>query len=131
MLLLVETQRTLTLSTADPPHGLLLFFTSTPAASSTSSLIPKVATFRAAIAQGYCAALLYRDGDNWQDIEGLQMEGAIQQLEAGKESARILTAYVAKFPTVKHFFIPAELDFSRFCELFHSQLYAFTPSFSL
>jgi hypothetical protein len=82
----------------------------------------------AAITHGRCAASLYRDADNWQDIEGLQTEGAVQPLEAGKESVRILTAYVEKFPTLKQFFNESELDFSRFCELFHSQLFAFAPT---
>jgi hypothetical protein len=75
-----------------------------------------------------CAASVYRDRDRWQDIEGLQMEGGLQHLGAGKDSDRILLAYIAKFPTVKLLFNHSNLDLARFSELFHSQLYAFSPT---
>jgi hypothetical protein len=61
-------------------------------------------------------------------VEGLQMEGGLEHLGAGKDSDRMLLAYIAKFPTVKLLCNHSNLDLAHFSELFHSQLYAFSPT---
>jgi hypothetical protein len=38
--------------------------------------------------------------------EGLQMEGAVEHIHADKAAFDVLPAYLAKFPTVKHSFLP-------------------------
>lgn len=125
---LAKTQRTLVLATADPDpwsapvyylysHDKFYFFSN-----------PESRHIRAAIAQGRCAASVYRESETWQDIEGLQMEGTVQHIEATKEAFDVLPAYLAKFPTVKDFFNERAADLSRFCKLFRAEFYAFTPT---
>lgn len=125
---LVEMQCTLVLATADPApwsapvyylysHGKFYFFSN-----------PESRHIRAAISHGCCAASIYRESANWQDIEGLQMEGAVQHIAPGKEPLRVLPAYLAKFPTVKDFFNESRIDLSHFSTLFHAEFYAFVPA---
>jgi len=127
---LVDKQRALVLAIADPApwsapvyflysRGNFYFFSS-----------PESRHIRAAISHGCCAASVYRQSDNWQDIEGLQMEGAVQHIPPGKGALSILSAYLAKFPTVKDSFTEPgfDLNLTSFCNLFHAELYAFRPT---
>ncbi|HUN61007.1 MAG TPA: pyridoxamine 5'-phosphate oxidase family protein [Candidatus Sulfotelmatobacter sp.] len=127
---LVQKQRTLVLAIADPApwsapvcylysHGHFYFFSH-----------PESRHIRGAASQRLCAASLYRESDNWQDLEGLQMEGTVQHIHTGKAAFDVLPAYLAKFPTVKHSFLPpgSALNLTSFCKLVHAELYAFTPT---
>lgn len=127
---LAETQRTLVFATADPAPwsapvyylyfcGKFYFFSSAESRH-----------VRSAISAGHCAASIYRDSDNWQDIEGLQMDGTICHVEADKEALAVLVAYVAKFPTVNDLFREPQIDLglTGFRKLFRAELYAFNPT---
>lgn len=128
---LVATQRTLVLATADPEpwsapvyyvqHDDRLCFFSSPGSRHAA----------AALAAGRCAGAIFREGDDWRDIEGVQMEGRLEPVPLGPRSGAILTAYVAKFPTVRSLFpesdAEAAIDPLRFLERFRAALYAFLP----
>jgi len=124
---LIEARRTLVLATADPGpwsapvyyvyrKGRFYFFSS-----------PRSRHVVAAMASGRCAGSIFRDGDDWREIEGLQMEGRLERVRAGTEAARALGDYVKKFPTVRDFFAEETFDFGRFTEHFRTRLYAFVP----
>jgi len=127
---LVQKQRTLVLAIADPApwsapvyylysHGDFYFFSH-----------PESRHIRAVVSRHLCAASLYRESDNWQDLEGLQMEGAVQHIHADNAASRVVPAYLAKFPTVKDSFFPpgSAPNLTSFSKLFHAELYAFTPT---
>jgi uncharacterized protein YhbP (UPF0306 family) len=124
---LILTQKTLVLATADPDpwsapvyyvyHGLRFYFFS--AADSRH--------VAAALASERCAASIFRDSDDWREIEGLQMDGRLERIPLGTEALNAFGAYLTKFPTVKDFFASAFLDFSQFTQRFRTQLFAFVP----
>jgi uncharacterized protein YhbP (UPF0306 family) len=124
---LVETQRTLVFATADPApwsapvyyvrhRDRLCFFSS-----------PKSRHVAAAMSAQRCAGAIYRDGDDWREIEGLQMEGRLEKVPIGPTAVEAFAAYVTKFPTVKDLFGEDALDLERFLARFRSDLYAFVP----
>ena len=124
---LLQTQKTLTLATADPQpwsapvyyvyrKGRFYFFSS-----------PNSRHVAAALVFERCAGSIFRDSDDWRAIEGLQMEGKLESTRLGAESIGAFHAYVKKFPTVKDFFAGAAFDLSVFRERFRTQLYAFLP----
>ena len=55
------------------------------------------------------------------------MEGSVEEVRFGAEAARVLAAYVKRFPTVKSFFVEAVFDFAQFAQRFSVRLYAFAP----
>lgn len=125
---LIQTQRTLVLATADPlpwtapvyyvyRKGRFYFFSS-----------PGSRHVTAGLTSGYCAGSIFRDGDDWKEIEGLQMDGQLERVHMGTEALGVFHAYVKRFPTVKDFFAGAAFDFSQFRERFRTQLYAFVPA---
>ena len=127
VLRLIETQRTLGLATADPEpwsapvyyvyqKGRFCFFSSVESRHVT-----------AALASERCAGAIYRDSDDWREIEGVQMEGKVERIPVGVEAVAVLQAYVGKYPTVKDFFVDAVFDFEQFTARFRTQLYAFVP----
>ncbi len=124
---LIQTQRTLILATADPhPWSApvyyvyrgqrFYFFSSADSRHVTAGL-----------ASERCAASIFRDSDDWREIEGLQMDGKLQRISLGGESLGVFAAYVEKFPTVRDFFVNAAFDFGHFTQRFRTQLYAFVP----
>lgn len=124
---LVDTQRTLVLATADPHpwsapvyyvrHGDRLYFFSSP----------KSRHVGAALAERRCAGAIFRDGDDWRDIEGVQMDGQVERVHIGPAALGAFGAYVQKFPTVRDFFDGAAFDLEQFVGRFRSGLYAFVP----
>jgi uncharacterized protein YhbP (UPF0306 family) len=127
-LTLIESRRTLVLSTAgEGPwaapvyylfrNGAFVFFSS-----------PKSRHILDALASSSCAAAVFRDGDDWRDIEGLQMEGAIREIAADADALGAFDAYVARFPTVRSFFEDSAFDLAAFCAKFRARMYAFTPA---
>jgi uncharacterized protein YhbP (UPF0306 family) len=124
---LIDASRTMVLATADPAPwsapvyflrrgGRLYFFSS-----------PKSRHAVAADGGAACAASIFRDSDDWRDIEGLQMEGVVEPVAPGVEAADVFARYVARFPTVRGFF-DGPFDLGRFLETFRSRLYAFVPA---
>jgi uncharacterized protein YhbP (UPF0306 family) len=81
----------------------------------------------AALQSGRCAASVFRDSDDWRDIEGLQMDGRIERIRISPEGLRVFRRYVKKFPTVQDFFVEVAFELTHFLERFRTQLYAFVP----
>ena len=124
---LIESQRTLVLATADPdPWSAPVYYLYRDRRfyffSSASSR-----HVTAALASGRCAAAIFRDGDDWREIEGLQMDGTLERVAPGAEAVGAFTAYVGRFPTVRTFFTDAIPDLGRFTRHFRAQIYAFVP----
>lgn len=127
-LTLINSRRTLVLSTsgegpwAAPVYylfrnGAFVFFSS-----------PNSRHIVDAIASGSCAAAIFRDADDWRDIEGLQMEGSIREITGEADALGAFDAYVARFPTVRSFFEDGAFDLATFCAKFRARMYAFAPS---
>lgn len=125
---LVESRRTMVLATsgsgpwAAPVYylfreGRFVFFSS-----------PKSRHIAEALATGSCAASIFRDSDDWRDIEGLQLEGRIDDLARDAASASVFAAYIARFPTVRSFFEDDPIDIGKFSEKFRASMYAFVPA---
>ena len=124
---LVQRQKTLILATADPEpwsapvyyeyqRKRFYFFSSANSRHVT-----------AALSSGRCSGAVFRDSDDWREIEGLQMEGSVEEVRLGAEAARVFAAYVKRFPTVKSFFVEVAFDFAQFARRFNARLYAFVP----
>ena len=124
---LIQTQRTLVLATADPKpwsapvyyeyqKQRFYFFSAADSRHVT-----------AALSSGRCSGSVFRDSDDWQEIEGLQMEGSLKRVHFGAEAARVFAAYVKRFPTVKSFFVEAVFDFAQFAQRFNARFYVFVP----
>lgn len=124
---LIQSRRTMILATADPEpwcapvyylyrNQKFFFFSSANSRHIT-----------AALTSGRCAASIFRDSDDWRDIEGLQMDGCLERIPIGPEAIAVFGSYVQKFPTVHDLFTDAILDFRQFTERLRTQLYAFVP----
>ena len=124
---LIQTQRTLVLATADPEpwsapvyflywNQRFYFFSS----AQSRHVI-------AALAANRCAGSIFRDSDDWRQIEGLQMEGRLVRVPVGTEAFGAFDKYLRKFPTVKELFAQVTLNLKQFSKRFHTQLYAFVP----
>lgn len=74
----------------DDHERLLLFFISNPESDHAQALQQQPAV----------AAAIYQDGQDWQMIRGLQMEGLARVLDSEAERRQALTAYSAKYPFV-------------------------------
>lgn len=74
---------------ADEDH-LLLYFISNPDSDHAQALQQQPAV----------AAAIYQDGQDWQMIRGLQVEGMARAVSNEAERQRALTAYGAKYPFV-------------------------------
>ncbi len=103
-LALVRDQRTLVLATcrANAPwaapvyflfHGGEFYFFSSPRALHVEQ----------SLAQGKCAAAIFSDGDQWEQIRGLQMTGHVEQIQAKTRRIAITARYLLKFPFAKDF----------------------------
>ncbi len=124
---LIRSQRTLVLATANPQPWVApvyylyqnrqFYFFSKAASRHVSE----------ALAANQCAAAVFRESSDWREIEGLQMEGQLQRIDLGREAATVLRGYVAKFPTVKEFFVDAVLDVRHFAARLRTELCAFLP----
>jgi uncharacterized protein YhbP (UPF0306 family) len=63
------------------------------------------------------AATVYADGQRWEEIQGLQIEGTCHSL-AGQEAEAARAAYVKKFPFIQaNVLIAAALKISTFYQL--------------
>jgi uncharacterized protein YhbP (UPF0306 family) len=124
---LLQTQRTMVLATTDPhPWSAPVYFVCLQRKFYFFSS-PNSRHITAALTSGSCAASVFRDSEHWRDIEGLQMDGSIEEIGFGANALAAFRAYVDKFPTVKDFFFDAAFDFAQFRERFRTQLYAFAP----
>ena len=125
---LIASQRTVVLATADPEpwaapvyylfrNGRFYFFSSADSRH-----------VAAALASGTCAGSIFRDSDNWREIEGLQMNGrARRSHRRGVEADAAFDGYVKRFPTVREFLTGATLGLDAFLRQFRTRMYSFTP----
>ncbi len=127
---LIEEQRTLVFATsgADGPWAAPVYYVWREGRFWLFSS-PKSRHVMDAMESGRCAAAIFRDGDDWRAIEGLQLEGALE--EVGADDARaegVFEAYAAKFPTVRSFFDKGErVTLEALLGKFRSRLYALKP----
>ena len=120
---LIQTQRTLVLGTADPdPWCAPVYYVYQERAFFFFSS-ERSRHIRGALACKRCAASIFRDGDDWREIEGLQMDGRLERIQLGSKAVSVFRAYLNKFPAVRESF----LDLTRFTQHFRTQLYAFVP----
>jgi uncharacterized protein YhbP (UPF0306 family) len=124
---LIQTQKTLVLATADPePWSAPVYYVyQQPSFFFFSS--ERSRHISDALASERCAASIFRDGDDWRDIEGLQMDGNLERVQLGSRAVSVFRAYLAKFPSVKKSFLDVTLDLTRFTQHFRTKLYAFVP----
>ncbi|MHC5109698.1 MAG: hypothetical protein ACYTHJ_07460 [Planctomycetota bacterium] len=124
---LIQTQMTLVLATADPePWSASVYYVyQQPSFFFFSSADSRHVC--GALACNRCAASIFRDGDDWRDIEGLQMDGTLERIQLGSQAVSVFRAYLEKFPSVKKSFLELTLDLTRFTEHFRTKLYAFVP----
>jgi len=124
---LLRDGRTLVLATADPGpwsapvyflhlRGRFFFFSS-----------PESRHVRAALASGRCAGSIHRSSADWREIEGLQMDGAFEEVPAGPDAEEAFAAYVRKFPTVTDLVPGKAPDLALFTERLRARMYAFVP----
>jgi uncharacterized protein YhbP (UPF0306 family) len=125
---LLQKENTLVLATADPqPWTAPVYFLYRRGRFYFISA-PHSRHVTAALAVDSCAATVFHGGDNWRDIEGVQMDGRIAKVRVGKEAAIVFAEYVKKFPTVREFLSEAVGDLPAFLRLFHAELYEFIPA---
>jgi uncharacterized protein len=55
------------------------------------------------------AATINEDYRDWQDIKGIQMTAVCEEVRSKPELARVLAAYVKKYPFVARFLSPGQL----------------------
>jgi uncharacterized protein YhbP (UPF0306 family) len=82
---------------------------------------PKSRHVTEALAGGRCAAAIFREGDDWREIEGLQMEGRVE--EAGPDAA-VFAAYLRRFPEAA---VLGGKELGGFLEKLRTRLYRFVP----
>jgi uncharacterized protein YhbP (UPF0306 family) len=104
---------TLTLATvteAGQPQAAPLFFAETEDLSLIFISEQKVRHSQNVAGDGRVAAAIYADGQQWQSIQGLQLEGACAAL-SGKAAQTARTVYLAKYPFIaKNKFLAGMLD---------------------
>jgi uncharacterized protein YhbP (UPF0306 family) len=125
---LLHDQRILVLATADPdPWSAPVYFVFLAGRLYFLSS-PRSRHVTAALPARRCAGSIHRDGAGWREIEGLQLDGAIEEIADGPEASRAVAAYLDKFPEVKELVGEEAPDLGAFTARFGAHLYAFVPS---
>lgn len=125
---LIRSTRAMVLATANPDpwsapvyflytHGAFHFFSS----PSSRHIEDALSTSRVAVA-------IFKDSDDWRDIEGLQMEGALEEIPPSERADAIVAAYVERFPTVATLLNSSDVDLALITTRLKARLYAFVPS---
>ena len=128
MTTLLHDQRILVLATADPDpwsapvyfaflRGRLYFLSS-----------PRSRHVTASLAARRCAGSVHRDHADWREIQGLQLDGTIEEISGGPEGVNAIAAYLGKFPDVKALVGGEAPDLAVFTARLRARLYAFVPS---
>ena len=90
---------------------------------------PKSRHIQEALQSGQTSASIHAAASTWKEIRGLQMTGAIKQIESGLESLQVLKEYLKKYPFTKEFFgQKASFDLKSFGDRFGVKLYTFVPT---
>jgi len=129
---LIESQRTIVLATAGAAPWAAPVYYLNRAGRFWFFSSPTSRHVRDALDSGRCAAAVFRDSDDWRDIEGLQMDGAIERIALDTDEATVVfAAYLDRYPTVREFFDGATPTLDQLAAKFRSELYAFTPERAL
>jgi uncharacterized protein YhbP (UPF0306 family) len=115
---LLEAHNTLTLATCGPdgPWAAAVFFASDDDLNLYFVSDQRTRHGRDLVANGRAAGSLNPDCDDWKDIRGLQLEGAVSILDGAARDAA-LTGYLAKFPRVRSLYEqPRDEDEARIAE---------------
>jgi len=127
---LVSAQTTMTLATADkniawaaPVYYVFLksafYFLSDP----------KSRHIQESLRSGQASAAVHAAASTWREIRGLQMTGAVQPVEVGREALQALGAYLKKYPFTSEFFGEnTPLNLASFKDRFGVRLYKFIPT---
>lgn len=70
---------------------------------------PKTRHVQNVLGNANIAATINEDYKDWTQIKGIQLEGASAEVTGKRELARVLAAYVKKYPFVAHFLSPGQL----------------------
>jgi len=122
---LAEGQRTMVLATADGPAWAAPVYYVYCRAKFYFFSNAESRHIRATKANPKCAAAIYRDSDQWREIEGLQMEGSVAPVEAGPQAYQAFSTYELKFPTVKERLAEPGFDLAGFLQTFRAEMYVF------
>lgn len=124
---LVRDERTLVLATADPgPWSAPVYFFHLRGRFFFLSS-PESRHVRGSLASRRCAGSIHRASDDWREIVGLQMDGALEEVPAGPEAEEAFSGYLRKFPTVKDLVPGKVLDLPLLTALLRARMYAFVP----
>ena len=90
---------------------------------------PQSRHIRQALKSGQAAASLFSRTNNWESIQGLQMQGVVKQISEPFQTMAVLTNYLKRFPFTREFF-PKDWRFdpASFLDHFKAKLYSFSPS---
>ncbi len=125
---LLHDQRILVLATADPdPWSAPVYFVFLAGRLYFLSS-PRSRHVTAALDARRCAGSVHRDAAGWREIEGLQLDGAIEEIAGDPEASPAIAAYLDKFPEVKALVGVEAPDLGSFTARFGARLYAFVPS---
>jgi uncharacterized protein len=72
------------------------------------------------------AGAIFADSDQWQQIQGLQMTGQVEQVQGTARRLGITTRYLAKFPQAKKMLMPGQSPLEGLAA--RVNLYVFWPS---
>jgi len=90
---------------------------------------PKSRHITEALQNDQASAAIHAAASTWKEIRGLQMTGRIQAVRPGLKAARVLRAYLKKYPFTTDFFKgETALDLDAFADRFDVKLYGFTPT---
>ena len=126
---LIKTQRTMVLATQEnnvPWTAPVYYVYAKPKFYFFSS--PKARHIRQAGPKRMVAASIFIDSDQWQEIQGLQMCGALLEVKKSTERLKAVARFLIKFPFAKPFLQPEtgkQIGAPRVGE--KVRLYAFIP----
>lgn len=101
---LIRTRRTMVLATGaagDPWAAPVYYVYSTPGFYFFSS--PNARHIEQALAAGTAAAAIFHDSDRWEEIQGVQMRGAVKAVRKRSEQLKAGARFLVKFPFAKTF----------------------------
>ena len=75
--------------------------------------------------QSTCAAAIFTDGENWEDIQGIQMNGTVIEVDKKTEKIKATAHYLAKFPFAAKFFSNSETNVLNLAKTV--EMYLFSP----
>lgn len=118
---LIESRKTMVLATAGAGawaapvyyifHANCFYFFSSPRSRHVTE----------ALATGQCAASIFRDSSDWRAIEGLQMEGRVEEADP---EPQMFDAYLARFPTAREL---GGSSAAEFAGKLRARMYRFVP----